>query len=79
MKSAASVLSREQHAAINKMYHDLLGASDIMDDLARNFELHTMVKRHEGKVDQAATLAACGAYEVLSYIRQRIKLGAQGK
>ena len=89
MESAAARLAHDSRAAINKQYYDLLGASDILDDLVQKFELITMIRHrvaprvdgtlYKAEVDEYATIAQCGAYEVLSYIRQRIKLGEQGK
>ena len=89
MTAATVKLAREAQAAINKQYYDLLGASDILDDLTQKFELATMVRHRvdarpdgtlfKANVDASATMAQCGAYDVLSYIRQRIKLGEEGK
>ena len=83
------MISKEVQAALNKQYHDLLGASDILDDLIQKFELASMVKHrvdarpdgtlYKADVDANSTMVACGAYEVVSYIKQRIKLGEQGK
>lgn len=78
--------NRAEQARINRMYFDtfhpegMLAKAEIMEDLARHFEPRSMVKRTpDGLVDVNATLVNNGAYEVLSFIRQRIEMGAKGK
>jgi hypothetical protein len=78
-----SELNREEQARINRIFYQNLGdvgAKEIMDDLVRKFEGRTMIKKlADGSVDPYASIAANGAWEVLSYIRQRIELGEKGK
>ena len=65
------------------MYFDVLGpggAKELIDDLERQFSLRTMVKKApDGYIDPNATLVNCGAFEVLSWIKQCINFGEQGK
>ena len=79
-ETAASKLAREEQSGINKLFFDHLGAApDIMDDLDRKFVRKSLVKKGvDGHIDQAQMAVACGAYEVISYIKQRIELGKQG-
>ena len=79
-ETPATKLAREANAAINKAWFDSFHAApELLDDLANKFGLRTMVKKNDGIVDANATLVACGAYEVLSYIKQRIALGKRGQ
>ena len=78
--SAASKLAREENSGINKLFFDHLGAApDIMDQLDKKFVRKSLVKHGpDGSIDPVQMAVACGAYEVISYIRQRIELGKQG-
>ena len=79
---AAMTSSLQEQSRLNRLFFDFLGKDagvEIVQDLERHFELLSMVKKHEGKVDPNATLINCGAYEVLSFIKQRIRFGEQNK
>ena len=79
-ETAASKLAREEQAAINKLFYDHMGAApDIIDELDKKFVRKSLVKRGaDGVIDPVQMAVACGAYEVISYIKQRIELGKQG-
>ena len=83
MKTATQKLAQEENQRMNKLYSDVLGelgATEIVEDLVRHFELNTMLKTdNSGRVDEFATLARTGSYTVVSFIKQRIKMGAIGK
>ena len=73
---------KEEQARLNRLYYAELKqnvSGELLDDLIRKFEPRTMIKRlPDGSIDPYATVAANGAWEVLSYIRQRINLGEKG-
>jgi len=77
------ILAKAEQARLNRLYSDVLGADgavEILEDLERHFELKSMIKRgSDGRVDQFATIANNGAYEVISFIKQRIQKGALGQ
>jgi len=67
---------------LNRVYYDVLGengAKEIMEDLERVFNLRSMVKRVDGKVDVNATLVNNGAFEVLQFIKGCINFGAKNE
>ena len=82
-------MDRQKQAAINKEYFDRLDSSKVMEDLETHFGLRSVVKKakavkpdgsmFETEVDVNATMIAAGAAEVISWIKQRISLGKQGK
>ncbi|RKX21451.1 MAG: hypothetical protein DRP45_12295 [Candidatus Zixiibacteriota bacterium] len=68
-----------EQEVLNRKYADV--DEDILKDLERHFAPRSLVKKSSGgdMVDKNATLVACGAYEVISYYRQRVELGAKAK
>ena len=73
-------LSKEAQQKLNRLYYDVFGEDhEIIEDLKRHFETASLVRTKDGVIDAYATHVACGAYEVMSYIKQRIKLGEEGK
>ena len=80
--SVGRILSKEEQTRLNRLYYDTLARNDteLVEDLNRHFKPNSLIKTdNDGKVDPYATIRNCGAYEVFSYIEQRIKLGEQGK
>ena len=81
--SPAQEEARKREQRTNRLYFDVLGidgGAKVLEDLERHFAPHSMVKRGpDGSVDPNATLVANGAYEVISYIKQRINFGAENK
>ena len=79
-ETAASKLAKEEQSGINKLFFDHLGAApDIMEELDKKFVRKSLVKRGaDGAIDPVQMAVACGAYEVISYMKQRIELGKQG-
>lgn len=82
-ESAATKLNREEQARINRLFYQILGKEGepvILEDLVRKFEVQSLAKRlPDGSIDPTALAMRAGAYEVVSFIKQRIKLGAEGK
>ncbi len=84
-ESAARKLSKEEETRINSLYFKAFGPEgmfvEILKDLEAHFETRTLVGKSQvtDMVDPNQTLVNCGAYEHLSYMRQRIKLGEQNK
>lgn len=82
-QSEAAKLAAAEQQRLNKLYNDVLGetgATEILEDIERKFELRSMLKRgSDGRIDVSATLANNGAYEVVSWIKQRIELGSKGE
>ena len=79
---AARIAATAKQAKLNRRFYDVLGESgapEIMEHLAMRFAKRTMVKRVNDVVDVNATLVQCGAYEVLTVIKEYIELGAKGK
>ena len=78
-KTEEQRLAELEQARINRLFYDHLGkdaGTEIIEVLELVFELRSMIKKDkDGKVDPFHTLANCGAYEILSYIKQRIKNG----
>lgn len=76
------VLAMEEAARLNREYFNQLGhevSKPIIDDLKSKFVRKSLVKLGtDGKVDPVQMAVAAGAYEVISYIEQRIKLGETG-
>jgi hypothetical protein len=72
--------AQSEQKRINKLFFDALGengAFEVVEDLERHFELKSMLKRApDGVIDVYATIANNGAYEVLSWIKQRIENGS---
>lgn len=82
-ESVERKLAREAQAKLNRLYFDVLGeggAAEILEDLESKFELNSMIRRGpDGRVDEFATLANNGAFEVISFIKQRIKNGQMAR
>ena len=81
-ESVGRILTKEEQTRLNRKWYDQMARNDdeLIEDLKRHFRPHSLIKKdNDGKVDPYATVAACGAYEVYSYIEQRIELGEQGK
>ena len=82
--SVALINAKKEEKRINRLFYDILGengAPELVEALDRKvFGTRSLVTRlQDGKVDVAATMVKNGAYELLSYIKQRIELGAKGK
>ncbi len=80
--SAVRENAKAEQTKINRLYHDLLGMDaglKIIEDLEKFFDKRSMVVRSEGRVDVNGTLVRNGHFEVMSFIKQRIKLGEQNK
>ena len=77
--SEAQKIAKEDQAQLNRLFFDHIG-DEIIKDLERHFELKSMIKKDkEGRVDPFLTIANNGAYEVLSYIKQRIDKGSRNE
>ncbi|RLD52697.1 MAG: hypothetical protein DRI97_14230 [Bacteroidetes bacterium] len=72
-------MKQNEQEILNRKYYDV--DKDILKDLEHHFIPRTLVKKTSdgNTVDEKATLVACGAYEVISYYRQRVALGAKAK
>jgi len=68
-----------EQEALNRKYSD--ADQDILKDLEHHFAPRSMVRKTAdgNTIDESATLVACGAYEVISYYRQRVALGAKAQ
>jgi len=82
-KTEEQLLAESEQARINRLFFDMLGkdaGTEIVEDLVKHFELRSMIKKDkDGKVDPFQTLANNGAYEVVSYIKQRINNGQMAR
>ena len=82
--SPERIAAKAEQTRINKLWFIHMGeehgAKELMEDIERNFNVHSPLKRcKDGSVDVYQTIANCGALEMYDWMRQRIKLGSESK
>ena len=72
-------MKQDEQEVLNRRYSDV--DPEILKDLEHHFIPRSLVKKTAdgNTIDEPATFVACGAYEVISYYRQRVELGAKAK
>ena len=83
MKTANQVLTKEDIRRFNRNCFDRLGdteGEEIIHRLEARMDPRSMLKKDkEGRIDPLMMAAKCGAYEVISYLKQCIDFGSRNE